>query len=170
VRLTWTDPDGCSGTSYRVALSGAGGLQVTSLDEPSSTAVLRPGPYVAWVRAEAESGVSDVAELRFTVGSDSCATPRFRTALRSVVSGRRVGLYWAPTEPDIAKADDRLSAIAYQLEAGSAPGVTDIGVLPLGRASAFAADVPPGTYFVRIRPTNVCGGGTASSDVSLIVR
>jgi hypothetical protein len=166
VTFNWTDPDGCSGTTYQVTVASS----VLSTEERSATTVLPQGTYVARVVAQSDNGAGDATDVQFTVAGGGCVTPRFRTTLRSVIAGRRIGLFWSPLEPDLATEDDRLTPVSYQLEAGTAPGASDIGVLPMARAAQFLTDAPAGTYFVRVRPTNACGGGGVSNEAKLVVR
>jgi hypothetical protein len=59
----------------------------------------------------------------------------------------------------------------YAIEAGSSPGVTDIGNVPTGStATAFSASgIAPGTYYVRIRGANSIGAGPASNEAMLVI-
>jgi hypothetical protein len=56
----------------------------------------------------------------------------------------------------------------YTLEAGSAPGGTDIASLSVGNSTSFGVGAPPGVYYVRVRARNLAGQGSASTE--LIVR
>lgn len=171
VSLRWTDPDGCSGTKYNVTVAATtGGMQTLQTEETSATTLLAKGSYVARVVAEAETGSSDPADLPFTVSGSTCVAPAFRTHLRFVVAGRRIGLFWTPLDPETAKADDAVAPVSYVIEAGTLAGATDIGALPMDRATQLITDVPPGTYYARIRPSNACGGGFASNEVKLVVK
>jgi Putative metal-binding motif len=172
VTLTWTDPDGCSGTSYEVSLadSAATTSRLLATDSPEATTLLAAGTYTARVQTRSEAGVSEPTTMQFTVGDNTCGTPRLHLGLRQVVAGRRVGLFWSPLDPDVAAADDAVAPVSYVLEAGTAPGVTNIGAVPMGRAAQFITDVPAGTYYVRVRAGNACGGGLASNEVKLVVR
>ena len=173
VTLTWTDPDGCSGTTYQVAVGttpGAADVQMLSAVGNSTTTLLSAGTYYARVAAIADSGISDPTDLQFTVRQSGCAVPRFRTGLTSLVVGRAVSLWWSPLEPDVAKEDDGVAPVSYVIEAGSVSGAADIGAAPTGRNSSFFTAAPPGIYFVRVRPVNTCGAGRPSSDVRVEVR
>lgn len=172
VTLTWTDPDGCSDTTYNVSVGTQGGAvaKVVTTAESSATALLPAGNYVARIASMAETGVSDPVDFPFTVTGNGCVAPRMRLKLRTVVSGRRVGFFWSPLDPDIAAEDDALSPISYAIEAGTAAGGADIGVLPMGRGTQLIVDAPPGTYHIRVRPMNACGGGSASNEAKLVVK
>ena len=56
------------------------------------------------------------------------------------------------------------------LDVGSAPGLTNIGSLPIAApAASFAATAPAGRYYVRVRAGSACGMGPASNEVVLDV-
>ncbi len=193
VKLTWTDPDGCSGTRYEVAVTQASAAaaatasdavagpiaaaaqavaapQVLATDETQATTYLAAGTWVARVRTHSDAGVGEVSEMQFTVGGNTCPAPRHHLKLRTVVAGRRLGLFWTPLDPEVVADDDAQAPVAYAIEAGTAPGASDIGVLPMGRAAQFITNAPPGVYYVRVRAGNACGGGLASNEARLVVR
>ena len=60
----------------------------------------------------------------------------------------------------------------YLLEAGSAPGRTDVGSLtrPAAEPSFVATDVPPGTYYLRLRALTADAVSSPSNEVRLTVR
>jgi len=88
------------------------------------------------------------------------AVPPPPGALTRVVSGGAVTLGWA--------ASTRPAAVTrYVLEVGSAPGLNDIfSGLDVGLQTSFgASNVPPGTYYVRVRAGNYSGLGAPSNEV-----
>lgn len=58
------------------------------------------------------------------------------------VNGRQVRLNWTPTRPNEAR---------YRIEAGSAPGLSDLATIELSNTEYRASLVGPGTYYVRVR-------------------
>ena len=173
VSLAWTDPDGCSGTTNTVSIGtseNTADVRVLSSEDTSVTMLLAKGTYFARVTTHSDIGTSQSSALRFTVKGDQCVTPRFRTKLNSSVRGRRVGISWSPSDPDLAFDDDKVSPVSYVIEAGSISGSADYGSAPMGRERAFLTDAPPGVYFVRVRPVNACGAGAASNEARLHVR
>jgi hypothetical protein len=59
----------------------------------------------------------------------------------------------------------------YRLHAGSGPGLSDIGVLPLPpTARSFAANAPPGIYYVRVHAVNAAGVSVASNEALLVAQ
>lgn len=107
--------------------------------------------------------VASLAEVEVIArGEESgpvCTVPGAAGALSAQVSGPRVTLSWqAPATGGAAGG--------YVVEAGSAPGLANLAVLPLpGGATSFAIDAPNGRYHVRVRATNTCGPGPASNEV-----
>lgn len=62
------------------------------------------------------------------------------------------------------------TATEYSVEAGDAPGLANLAVLPTGSAAtSFVVSAPPGRYFVRVRALNAYGLSVASHDVELRV-
>ena len=77
--------------------------------------------------------------------------------------GTRVSLAWAanPQGPALT---------AFVLQAGSGPGLSNLAVLQLpANQTSLAADVVPGTYYVRIVAVNAAGASAPSNEVTLIV-
>jgi len=78
------------------------------------------------------------------------------TLVHSRVNGN-VNLRWnAPGGP---------APTGYLIEAGSAPGLSDLARLQVGSVTQFSAPVPPGTYYVRVRALNGRGPGLPSNEV-----
>ena len=55
----------------------------------------------------------------------------------------------------------------YVLEAGTAPGESNVATLNVGNTTAFAAEVPSGTYYVRIRAQNAEGDSDPSQEIEV---
>lgn len=95
----------------------------------------------------------------------SCEGAFLRTApgaprhLTATVTGRDVSLDWRNVG----------GASGFVLEAGLAPGRTDVS-LSLGPDSSVTIPaVPPGTYYVRVRGGNEFGGGRPSQEIRVVV-
>jgi hypothetical protein len=74
------------------------------------------------------------------------------------VAGHQVTLKWrAP-----------FGATHYEVEAGIAPGHGGV-MIQAGENTLVVDDVPPGTYFVRVRAINTIGKSSASQEVRLVV-
>lgn len=80
--------------------------------------------------------------------------------LRAVIAGRRVALQWTNVG----------AASHFVLEAGTAPGRADLSFFIGADPQVQFSDVPPGTYYVRVRGGNVHGGGRPSDELVVTVR
>lgn len=117
---------------------------------------------------EAFAGVPLRTVGRATVaplGQLSCRGAMVRTApgaprgLSATVSGRDVSLDWTNVG----------GASAFVLDVGLAAGRPDLSVF-LGPDSAAAfRQVPPGTYYLRVRGGNAFGGGRPSDEIRVVV-
>ena len=62
------------------------------------------------------------------------------------------------------------AATGYVLEIGTAPGLSDLGRVPLGPGLALSVPgAPPGTYVVRLRAVNTVGPGGVSNELTVVV-
>jgi hypothetical protein len=91
-------------------------------------------------------------------------SPEAPANLAFTVSGSTVILTWSPPGPGSA-------VDTYIVEAGSAPGLSNIIVFNIGsNATSFTAtNVPDGTYHVRVRGANADGLGAVSNEVAIVV-
>ena len=82
----------------------------------------------------------------------------------ATTSGNTVSFTW--TASSIGAAASR-----YLIEAGSAPGLANVALLDTGyvATSLTVPNVPPGTYWVRVRGANAAGTGAPSQDVSVVM-
>ncbi len=103
----------------------------------------------------------DVLELGWRGGSGTspCGAPGSASPFSFSQSGSFVALVWA----GVAGAED------YVLEVGSAPGLSNLLVLPLGATTSLSAVAPPGRYYARIRARNQCGLGPASNEIVVTI-
>ncbi len=58
----------------------------------------------------------------------------------------------------------------YVVEAGTGPGLTNIGSFPTADPALVVANVPPGLYYARVRAVNGIGPGVASSEILIEVQ
>lgn len=171
VSLRWSDPDGYSGTSYRLqvgAQPGMSNIAEATVAEDNITAAAPPGTYYVRVFSVSDQGTSEPSnEVQVIVNGAACQPPAFATSLAAQVAGQVVTLAWGPVGANTAAAvaADQKSPVSYALEVGSAPGAADIATFPLGRTTMASTPAPHGTYYVRIRPVDACGAGPASNEV-----
>jgi len=58
----------------------------------------------------------------------------------------------------------------YVIEAGDAPGLSNIAVLPTASAmTSFVIAASPGRYYVRVRALNANGSSLPSEEIELVV-
>ena len=154
-------PDAARG--YRIDVgTGAGRSDAatftTGVTTSFSVTGLLPGTYFIRVRAFNSGGDGPASnEVAATIVDRSA--PRH---LRASLSGRSLRLSWdAP--------DDLLPVLGYVVEAGSAPGQSDIGVVPTPGLAMTLESVPDGTYFIRVKALRAGGAGAASNEVTVRV-
>lgn len=173
VSLQWVDSEGCSDTQYRLRVGSAPGL--TDLVEFPLTAtefatLAPPGTYYVRVVKTTPFGESPASnEVELNVGTAACAPPTFATSLSIHLAGRQATAFWGPVNEAAAIASDNSLPIGYVLELSTVPGQANLGSAPMGRTLAVSAPVGPGTFYVRVRPTNACGVGPASNEVIMQV-
>jgi hypothetical protein len=81
------------------------------------------------------------------------APPVFQPA--TVASDRTVTLSWAPPTE---------MTTGFVVEAGSAPGLADLASMEVSGSTIAVPNVPPGSYYVRVRSRNDLGVGAASNE------
>lgn len=167
VTLNWLKGTGNVARYILEAGSGPGlrNQAIATIPAPSTTfsAVAPPGTYFIRVRAANACGTSDPSgEIFINVGA-TATLPGAAGTPTATVNGSAVSLAWAaPTTGD--------APTRYMLEAGVAPGLSNVRVA-LGAAPSFATSgVLAGTYYVRVRAVNAAGTGPASADVIVVVQ
>jgi hypothetical protein len=164
VSLSWSAPPGRGPFSYRLeALLDPQGSPVAVLPV-SGTDFITSAPsglyYVRIVTVTAcgTSAPSSVVTLPIATS----ALPSPPDLLTAAVTGSTVNLSWGPpaSGPGVA---------IYVIEAGSAPNLRNLAVLPVAGTSFFAGGVPPGVYYVRVRGLNGASLGQASNEVVVVV-
>jgi hypothetical protein len=175
VALAWTAPPPASGgalLNYQLEAGfspGAANAGVFDIG-PNVTAIVFNGVpngiYYVRVRAVNSAGVSGPSNEAVIVvcGVGCTPAPGAVTNLTFQVSGSNVLLNW--TAPSSGP-----SPTGYVIEAGTAPGLANIGQFPTGSTAAFVivGGVPPGTYYVRVRALNGSTLGPASNEVVITV-
>lgn len=162
VSLAWQAGDvATAGQVYRLHVGTAPGASNLGEWPTAATSVVAPavpdGQY--WVRVTAVSAGGASApsnEVVVRVGCGAALVPPI--GLSAEASAANVLIAWQPLT----------GASAYVLQAGSAPGLADIGSVPTASTS-IAGAVPSGTYYLRVRAVSACGVGDASPDVVLRV-
>ena len=99
-----------------------------------------------------ESDPSEEIEVR-TPGA-----PEAPSALSASDTGATVDLRWTASLGGFA-------ATSYMIEAGSAPGLSNLARIQVGSLTRFTTTAPPGVYYVRVRGVNARGASLPSNEV-----
>lgn len=102
------------------------------------------------------------AILAFVVALSSPirAVPAAPANLQTVVSGTTVSFTWTAST----------GASSYRLEAGSAPGLSNLASLTVPASPSYSVpNVPAGVYYVRVRAIDGSGAGAPSNEVTVTV-
>ncbi len=139
-------------------LSDLGSVPFVNTTHLYTVSNIPPGTYYVRLHAVVNGSPGPASnEVQVVVG---CRAPG-ELDLRSTVAGLQVQFDWLQFGVPIG----------VQLEAGTAPGLSNIAILRLPLIPArFVAAGAPGTYFVRVRPIAQCGDlGDASNEVQVVL-
>jgi len=124
---------------------------------------VRGGTYFVRVRASNAGGASEASNEAKVVVGNCTAPPSVPSGLSFSVNGSTVVLNW-----EASKSGPTSYIVQTETGAeGNSPAVVDTGGL---KTTFTAEDVAPGTYFVRVRARNACGGSALSEKVTVVVR
>jgi glucose/arabinose dehydrogenase len=98
----------------------------------------------------------------FKIVDGAALPPGTPTAFTATVTGSTVALNWAASQSGG-------TTTSYLLEAGSAPGLADFGVVPLPTASLTVPDVGNGQYYLRVRAVGPAGSSPPTTDLQVVV-
>jgi hypothetical protein len=90
------------------------------------------------------------------------SAPGTPTGLLSSVVGSTVTIRWNA-------ASSGGAATGYQLIAGTAPGASNIGAIPVTGTTLVVPGVPNGIYYARVVATNGSGASAPTADVAITV-
>ena len=166
VRLSWA-PSAVGGapTSYVVVAGSAPGLTNLGVlpvgSATSLTVNVADGTYYVTVVGRNGFGPGPPSnEVTVQVGAPPCTLPPTAPgALMHTIAGSVVSLQWSGSP----------TAAGYLVDAGTAPGATDIGSIPIVGTTSLAVSAPNGTYFVRVRAVSACGVSPSSNEVVVVV-
>ncbi|HUE89595.1 MAG TPA: fibronectin type III domain-containing protein [Vicinamibacterales bacterium] len=130
-----------------------------------SSAIMWPNPQGSCASGPSALSGDDRAGVRNLYPTGLPGTPPGTPSnLSLTVSGTSVSLTWtAPTLGGVVAT--------YVVEAGSAPGRTDLASVATGSTVTAVGftDVPAGFYYVRVRAQNAAGTGNPSNEVTAAV-
>ena len=146
--------------------SAPGLADLTAVNVGTSTgfaASAPPGTYYVRVRGSNACGSGGPSNEATVVLGTAVVLPGAPSTPTFTVDGlRTVTITWTPPATGGP-------ATSYLLEAGSAPGRTDIAVAAVSGTTLVAPGVPPGVYHVRVRAVNAAGQGPPSGSVAISV-
>jgi hypothetical protein len=146
-------------TGYVLEAGSEPGLSdVATLDLGNATTFtveVPSGRHYVRVRAISELGDSDATE---ELVLSPPGTPNAPTDLAADGSSSTVELHWS-------RSAGGGVATGYVIEAGSAPGLSNLAVVPVGNVTRFVTSAPPGIYYVRVRAVNEHGPSEASNEI-----
>lgn len=170
VTFSWTPALTGSAPGYFAVEIGTA-VGTTSLPSPSvpwpgtrATQPMPAGTYYARVRAVNGAGTSAPSAEATVVVTEPSPIPGPPGNFFAQATGRTIAFSWTASVAGAA-------ATSYTLEAGSGPGLANLARLDTGSpASSFTVpNVPPGTYWVRVRGTNAAGTGAPSQDIAIVM-
>jgi 5-hydroxyisourate hydrolase-like protein (transthyretin family) len=166
--MTWNAPQGGGPPSGYIVEAGtaSGASNIASLAVTTARFTYTPVPsgfFFLRVRARNAAGVSVPSAEVMIVAGGVASPPRAPNFSSHSVSGSTVTLNW--------QAPPRSTPTSYIIEAGSASGLSNLGVFHTGTTALTASfsGVPPGTYYVRIRAVNAQGASVVSNERTITV-
>lgn len=162
VTVSWTpDPAGGAPSSYTLyagTAPGAYNLAAIPLRGTTLSATVPTGLYYLTVAARNGYGTSALSN-EVAVQAGCVAAPPAPAVPTYTKAGGSLVIHWQASA----------TATAYVLDAGQAPGAANLGAIPLGNVTRFAATAPAGTYYVRLRAVNACGTSAPSGELALLL-
>jgi hypothetical protein len=170
VTVTWLPPSsGTPPATYQLeagSVPGGADLAVVQTVGPQMSLTfpgIPPGVYHARVRGISVAGAGAPSNELAIAVRECTQTPPVPASFGAAVKGRLVTLSWAVS----GTAD---GPTQFVIEAGSASGLADLAILDVeGALRGLIVEAPPGTYFVRMRALNACGGSVASDEIAVTV-
>jgi hypothetical protein len=162
VTLSWSAPgQGGAASGYLLFVGTAPGVwnvvQAYGVGNVLTVAGdLGPGRYSARAQAVNSRGAGPLSEeISFVVGSADAPAPPGTLA-------------WSWTDTVVTLSwGASVGASTYIIEAGSRAGSSDLAVLNAGASTRYSIDVPPGTYYARVRGSNAAGASAPSNEIVL---
>ena len=151
--------------SVGLTLLGNGEIAVTNIVEHTSELGGALGGVASFGRdREGELYLLTFSGSILKIVGDAGPPPAPPQNLTTIVNGQTVTVSWMPPADGSATA-------GYQLEAGSIRGAADLAVFRSAAAQTTLtfANVPPGTYYARVRSLNATASSAPSNEVIVMV-
>ena len=166
VTVYWFAPSGGGvATSYVVEAGfspGTTAVSLTSHERALKVGGVPVGRYFVRVRGVNSYGTGPASEETVVEVLPAAGSPLpVPSNPQAWMSGSRLTLTWSAPYPAAA-------VTGYVVEAGSAPGLTDIAAIGLNSRALTVYAVPPGNYFVRVRALTPAGLGPPTSVDTLV--
>ncbi len=166
VAIAWSAPQSCGvPTSYVVEVGTAPKLanvesQATDSAETSVVWPLLPGTYYVRVRGRNAAGTGQPSNVVQAGG-----VPGAPIDFNGQIEGTTFMVSWTAPKAGGAPA-------TYLLEAGSAPGRTDVGSMIVGASSTGVTSpvTRRGTFYLRVRAVSPVGSSAPSNEIRLTAR
>lgn len=173
VTLTWSAPaSGDPVTAYIIEAGSSPGLSNLANFSTGDAATtftasgVGNGTFYVRVRAQNAAGTGAASnEATLVVGGAAGCTgaPGAPSGLTGSATGGTVSLSWSAPGGGCV-------VTSYVLQAGSAPGLSDLANSAVGTSTSFSTGgVPGGTYYIRVRAQNASGQSAASNEVAVTV-
>ncbi len=166
VSLAWRASAASIVSSYRLIIGvTSGGREIGVADVGAATtftAAAPAGAYFLRVFAVNACGMGAPSAETVVVVGNPVVPPVAPYGLAVTKAGGTLTFAWAA--PSIGTAP-----FSYRLEAGSAPGLSNLATVPVGATTFSAAGVPPGVYYIRVRAMGAGGVGPVSNELVVAV-
>lgn len=161
--ITWRQTQVAPSNGYVLEAGltpGTTALQVPVGIVGAFSTVVPPGDYYVRIRTSGAAGGVEEVSNEILVRGGCTAPPPPPTHLNADIFQSALNLTWR--RPD-ALVDE------FVLTAGTAPGRDDLATLTFtGLTTQLFANVPFGTYYVRIRARNACGTSAPTPDIHFV--
>ena len=175
--MRWNPPaSGEVPAAYTVEAGSAPGLSDVAAFSTASPATsyavsaVANGTYFVRVKAANAVGLSASSnEVTLVVGCMAAPGPPGAAQSQALWdSSGQVHLVWTP--PTLSPGSSN-GHTAYLVEAGSSPGLSNLGVFEVNGSETFLhfLGVPEGVYYVRVKARNACGLSAPSNELRVVM-
>ena len=150
-----------AGTRFRTVMAyacagGASAARILNLSNPAVGYSGMPTGTVSQNNALSQSEAFPIVQA-FRAGAPA-AVPGVPRNIQTTVVGNTIGVSWQPPATGSAVSN-------YIIQAGTAPGASNIYSGGVGAVTSVSSPIPNGTYYIRVAAQNLAGVGPVSADV-----